>query len=117
MLDRLHQLAHRTQVLRSPLTGVGLLALGVAIWDLLRADGSGQIRWFLPSLLLACWCCLWLSGIALFRAPPPVPDPHQRRWRRMVTRLQRGALYVVALAFAGLTLALLLTTAQLLRLA
>ncbi|MCY4358811.1 MAG: hypothetical protein OXD01_14970 [Gammaproteobacteria bacterium] len=99
-----------------------LLLLGMSVFSLLLAGLSvtdnpwlASDEWLVPAVVSLMWSLMFYSLSFLFLSVPPQPDSNAQ-WRyRLVVRVIRTGLGLLALGFVALSLALLVLTWQLVR--
>ena len=115
VLDRLHQLALKLRWTYPLLMLSGLAALGLSAWVALVSADNAEQTLLIPAVLAFGWCFLGLSFLNLFRSVPARLGPETKGFlQRLARQMHRGFLWLIAVAFIALTLALLLLSYKLL---
>lgn len=112
MLIRLRQFALRFAWLRRPLLlGCLLMPFVIAIL-VFGSDGNSEDVALMPAVVLLVWLLLLHTALTVFR-DVPVPRPEDGWWQRRKTCLARALYGVLALLVMMITLAVLITSYQL----
>jgi len=114
MLEQLQTLAARMRWTHPLLMLTGIFALIFSGWVVTGSNTSAEESLMIPAILVFGWCFLLLTFLALFKVVPPVAVPGMPFSRRIRLRLRRALLWVIALGFIALTIALLIVSAKLL---
>ena len=92
----------------------GVCALIFSGWVVIGSNSSAEESLMIPAILVFGWCFLLLTFLALFKVIPPIAAPGMSLSRRIGLRLRRALLWLIALGFVALTIALLIVSAKLL---
>ncbi|MEX2130144.1 MAG: hypothetical protein WD772_01550 [Pseudohongiellaceae bacterium] len=114
MLNRFSQFAQHLSWAYPLFLVIGTASLLFSLWVIVLSPTSAEEAGFIPAVLLFSWCFLLLCFLNLFRFVPPSPTPQDKFGRRLMLRLHRATLIVIALGFSALTLAMLVVSYKLL---
>lgn len=113
MLRRFEDIARRYRVMRVPVWLAFIAMAGFCAWLLLAASVTLQDRWLIPTVLVTLWLLLSGSSLLLFSRVPAPANSRLSLMGRVGRRLQRLFFHLLAWFMLGVTLALLVVSAQL----
>lgn len=116
MLDRFSRLARQLRWTYPLLMVTGVLALLFSAWVVIASGQAAESSLLIPAVLVFGWCFLLLSFVNLFRSVPPAPQQQDPFGRRLLRRLHRLTLTLIALGFIALTVAMAVVSLKLLSL-
>lgn len=113
MLERLAMVAGWLRPLSGLLAALGLGLLVVVAVLIVTSTSERTDRWLFPALIGLLWSgCAWLFVHAFAHVPPP-PGPPPHSLARFRAQLERALHWLLAIAFAGLSLSLVSLTGRL----
>ena len=113
MLDRLHYFAEKFSWMRLVVVLPGAAAFLYAAYIVLASDEATTDQTFIPTLLLSFWCLLIYCLISVFRQGHPAIDSEAGFFRRLSIKFRRAIRAILALAFIGLTVSLVVVSFKL----
>ena len=115
MLERLQRLAIVLHPVRTSILLFGMACVGLMVLSLIENPWVRGDRWLIPAVVGLGWSLTLYSLLAMFRRVPPRATRTDGWRRRLSGALRRGGFWVLALAFLGLSLGLVILSYQLLR--
>ncbi|MEM7283691.1 MAG: hypothetical protein AAF438_18910 [Pseudomonadota bacterium] len=115
MIERLQRIATFLSRLRLLLVVFALGSIGVMILSVVDNPLMLTDEWLIPATTAMLWSLSLYSLSYLFLNVPSAPDSSMGWRERMSTKIRRAGLWLLGLAFVGLSIMILLLSYQLLR--